>query len=288
MPRINSAVGTPYKVTINAGVNGWSYQVEEAQTGTVLTSGSNRYGEDTNQFDALGAFYRTYRINSVELSLHPSSMAGTGNNTAIFSIVDAAATSENLSVLPFPEGFSRSRTLLIHPPQCSVARRKLNFDRWLTQCLPEPYLPCYDTTGARSLYPVDGTQVSRVPAVSMTFFYSMNDTGGLNSSMTFPFSFLVKAKYTYRGRVLTDPLGVLARHIRSGIENQASPLSVKGGVCDLPTVSSDMLSARQLSCVTEDQINGVHSPLGEAAVGKVAVPRETIPVSVAAQVLAAW
>lgn len=214
VPRVNTAAnGTPYKVTVNAGVNGWSYEVAEAQTGTVLTSGSNRYGEDTQQFDALGAFYRTYRIDSVELSLHPSSMAGTGNNTAIFSIVDAAGTSDNLSDLPFPEGFSRSRTLAIHPPQCSVARRKINYDRWLTQCLPEPYLPCYDSAGLRSLYPVDGTNPSRIPAISFVFFYTKNDTGGLGTSMTYPFSFVVKAKYTYRGRVLTDPLGVLAKHM---------------------------------------------------------------------------
>lgn len=116
MPRVPSTVGTPYKVTINAGVNGWSYEVAEAGTGTIIVQGSERYGEDTGQFDALGAFYRTYRLDSVEVSLFASSMAGTGNNTAILSIIDAAATSENLSDLPFPEGFSRSRTLMIHSP----------------------------------------------------------------------------------------------------------------------------------------------------------------------------
>lgn len=60
---------------------------------------------------------------------------------------------------------------------------------------------------------MDGTNVSRVPAISMTFFYTMNDTGGLSAAMTFPFTFQVKAKYTYRGRVLTDPMGVLAKHL---------------------------------------------------------------------------
>jgi hypothetical protein len=48
MPKVTSSVGTPYKVTVNAGVNGWSYQIEEAATGTVTLTGSNRYGEDTN------------------------------------------------------------------------------------------------------------------------------------------------------------------------------------------------------------------------------------------------
>jgi len=43
----------------------------------------------------------------------------------------------------------------------------------------------------------------------------MNSTGGIGQSVTFPFSFLVKAKYTYRGRVLTDPLGVLAKHLKA-------------------------------------------------------------------------
>jgi len=81
--------------------------------------------------------------------------------------------------------------------------------------LPEPYLPVYDANGARSLYPVDGAQVSRIPAISFTFFYTMNNTGGIGQSVTFPFSFLVKAKYTYRGRVLTDPLGVLAKHLKA-------------------------------------------------------------------------
>jgi hypothetical protein len=117
----------------------------------------------------------------------------------------------------------------------------------------------------------------------MTFFYTMNDTGGLNAAMAFPFSFVVKAKYTYRGRVLTDPLGVLARHLRSGIENQEVRLPISGGFDELPTVTDvSTLTGCKMESTTVDQVNGVHRPLGEAVLGKVAVPRDTIPVSVAA------
>jgi hypothetical protein len=100
---------------------------------------------------------------------------------------------------------------MIHPPQTALARRTLNYDRWLTPCLPEPYLPVYDTAGSRSLYPVDGVNVSRVPAVAMSFFYTLNSSGTITTpATTFPFSFTVKAKYTYRGRILTDPMAILA------------------------------------------------------------------------------
>jgi hypothetical protein len=60
---------------------------------------------------------------------------------------------------------------------------------------------------------VDGTNVSRIPAISMVFYYTMNATGGTGQAMSFPFAFRVKAKYTYRGRVLTDPMGVLSKHM---------------------------------------------------------------------------
>lgn len=109
----------------------------------------------------------------------------------------------------------------------------------------------------------------------------MNDSGGIGNAMSFPFSFVVKAKYTYRGRVLTDPLGVLAKHLRAEAIQRGLP---EREFIDLPTLEtveeSGAISVadRVPSTVLPEQKNGMHSPLGRAVAGLVKVPRDTIPI----------
>jgi len=84
----------------------------------------------------------------------------------------------------------------------------------------------------------------------------MNNTGGIGQAVTFPFSFLVKAKYTYRGRVLTDPLGTLAKHLKA--EHSFNPTPV-GDLDDLPSVpdgtdkSTSLVSGTSNPATKEDE-----------------------------------
>ncbi len=84
------------------------------------------------------------------------------------------------------------------------------------QTVNEPYLPCFDQTGARNVYPTltDGDQ-DRTPAISMSWLFTVN------AATTYPFSFQIRAKYEFRGRVLTDEPG-LVDYLRITREAKAS------------------------------------------------------------------
>lgn len=83
--------------------------------------------------------------------------------------------------------------------------------------------------------------------------------------MTFPFSFLVKAKYTYRGRVLTDPVAVLAKHLKAEHALQSfNPVSLGDmdalpSLNDVTTKSISLVSGRS-PVVTETSEQTVNQP----------------------------
>jgi len=145
----SAQLGRNYFVQFLAGVNGWAIEVlDDAFLPFVTERGD--YGAITQQFTNLAKLWSTYRINSVSAHFSPSAMYQMGSLSPTLTIVDVLGGSKQ-SDFPNSLGwYSRSKSLNIIEP-FHKAHRTLNFDRWLSQVVPKPWLRT-DLLGTRERY----------------------------------------------------------------------------------------------------------------------------------------